>query len=75
VSDLRDGGGPDLHAIFGIDGAPAAGDGLISVGRGAESELAAHSTPAEISLDVRAEPGFEEYGEAALPAGAPRRGS
>jgi type IV pilus assembly protein PilB len=50
VSDLREGAGPDLHAIFGIDGAPAGTEELIAVGR-TEPELAAHSAPAEVSLE------------------------
>jgi type IV pilus assembly protein PilB len=70
MSDLHQGTEPNLHAIFGIEGEQAA-DPLISVGRGSEAELAAHSAPAEISLDARSEPAVEVQVE--RPAG-PRWG-
>jgi type IV pilus assembly protein PilB len=64
VSDLHQPASPDLHAIFGIDGAPSdSGDPLISVGRGGEGELSAHAGASELSLEARAEPGFETFDE------------
>jgi hypothetical protein len=62
MSDLHQ-PSPDLHAIFGIDGSPAGGDPLISVGRGGESELAAHAGASELSLEARPEPGFETFAD------------
>src|SRR5471032_2584109 len=59
MSDLRHQAGPDLHAIFGIDGAPeGVVDPVISLGRGAE-DLTAHSSSAELGLDARSEAGIE----------------
>jgi type IV pilus assembly protein PilB len=53
MSDLPQQAGPDLHAIFGIDGAPQEGaDRLISVERGVRSEP---GIDAAAEVDVRIE--------------------
>ncbi len=68
MSDLREGTGPDLHAIFGIDGAAAGAD-----------ELAAHSAAADISRDARPDSEPEDFADQPAdvqlePAPAPRWG-
>ena len=66
MSDLQQPGSPDLHEIFGIDGAPAAGEELISAGRGGEGEMTARPAGGELSLEARPEPAFETFDGAAV---------
>ena len=54
MSDLRQPAGPDLHAIFGIDGAPE---------KVADPMISAHSGSADVGLEGGSENGFESYGE------------
>ena len=54
MSDLRQPAGPDLHAIFGIDGAQE---------NVADPVIAAHSSSAEMGLDGAPENSFETYSD------------
>ena len=57
MSDAPQQAGPDLHAIFGIDGTPReAAEQIISVGRGVLGDPAARAGPTRTSrLSARLE--------------------